>query len=108
MRVNIYAEELTRRIEIHKKEIGGQVFTGLRIYLYLPVTSNAREVEMGRAEPVNYVGPFYHGTKVGLDGVIIDDDSSAITIWGKRDLRVILRDAIAELDKHYNDGPDSA
>ena len=30
-----------------------------------------------------------------------DDDSSAITIWGKRDLRVLLREALVKLDEHY-------
>jgi hypothetical protein len=30
-----------------------------------------------------------------------DDDSSAVTFWGKRDLRVMLRKALEELDKHY-------
>ena len=33
MRVNVYAEELTDRIEIVSKEIDGQTFTGLRFYL---------------------------------------------------------------------------
>lgn len=33
MRVNIYAEEMTERVEIIGKEIEGQTFTGLRIYL---------------------------------------------------------------------------
>lgn len=30
-----------------------------------------------------------------------DDDSSAITIWGKRDLRTLLTEAIEKLDEHY-------
>jgi hypothetical protein len=40
MRVNIYAEEMTDRIEIIHKTIDGQDFTGLRFYLELPVTVN--------------------------------------------------------------------
>ena len=38
MRVNVYAEEMTNRIEIVSKTIEGQQFTGLRLYLELPVT----------------------------------------------------------------------
>ena len=36
MRVNIYAEEMTERVEIISKEIDGHRFTGLRLYLELP------------------------------------------------------------------------
>jgi hypothetical protein len=36
MRVNIYAEELTERVEIVTKDIDGVMFTGLRFYLELP------------------------------------------------------------------------
>lgn len=83
MRVNVYAEELTDRIEIVRKEIDGHTFTGLRIYLELPVTLNG----------VHHSGPFLH--RPG------DDDSSAVTFWGKRDLRAVLRKALALLDEHY-------
>lgn len=83
MRVNVYAEEMTERVEIIAKEIDGQQFTGLRIYLELPATVNGQQ----------YQGPFMH--RPG------DDDSSAVTFWGKRDLRVVLRKALDELDKHY-------
>ena len=83
MRVNVYAEEMTDRIEIIGKEIDGRVYTGLRIYLELPVTVNGTQ----------YQGPFMH--RPG------DDDSSAITFWGKRDLRDVLRKAIEALDTHY-------
>ena len=38
MRVNVYAEEITDRIEIIEKVIDGQSFTGCRFYLELPVT----------------------------------------------------------------------
>lgn len=86
MRVNVYAEELPDAcdIEIIGKEIDGHTFTGLRIPLYLPVTmpdgSQAR-------------GKFMHHPG--------DDDSSAITIWGKKDLRMLLIESILKLDQHY-------
>ena len=84
MRVNVYAEEMTERIEIIEKVIDGQAFTGLRFYLELPVsTSHGEQIS----------GPFIH--RPG------DDDSAAVTFWGKRDLRVILRKALAMLDDHY-------
>jgi hypothetical protein len=84
MRVNIYAEEMTDRIEIIEKEVEGHKFTALRFYLELPVTVNG----------VNHQGPFIH--RPG------DDDSAAVTFWGKRDLRVVLRKALAALDHHYD------
>ena len=85
MRVNVYAEEMTQRLEIISKTIDGQEFTGLRFYLELPVTLNDGS---GHAQ-----GPFMH--RPG------DDDSAAVTFWGKKDLRSLLRKAINELDHHY-------
>lgn len=84
MRVNVYAEEMTDRIEIISKEIDGHQFTGLRIYLELPATVGGHQ----------YQGPFMH--RPG------DDDSSAVTFWGKRDLRDVLRKALKQLDEHYS------
>lgn len=106
MRVNIYAEEMTDRVEIITKEIDGQEFTGLRIYLELP-TSLPKDVWLSGPthavadaydEPPtdvtrNVRGPFMH--RPG------DDDSSAVTFWGKRDLRTTLRKATNMLDEHY-------
>ena len=83
MRVNVYSEEMSDRVEIISKEINGQKFTGLRIYLELPATVDGKQ----------YQGPFMHGPG--------DDDSSAVTFWGKRDLRDVLRIALAKLDEHY-------
>jgi hypothetical protein len=83
MRVNVYAEEMTERIEIISKAIDGHTFTGLRFYLELPVTVGGRQVS----------GPFMH--RPG------DDDSSAVTFWGKKDLRVQLRRALDLLETHY-------
>jgi hypothetical protein len=83
MRVNVYAEEMTEKVEIITKEVNGTKFTGLRIYLELPATVDGKQ----------YSGPFIH--QLG------DDDSSAVTFWGKKDLRTVLRKALAELDTHY-------
>lgn len=96
MRVNIYAEEMSDRVEIVQKTIDGQVFTGLRLYLYLPVTCpavthHASGTVEHRQQQVR--GPFVH-----REG---DDDSAAVTFWGKRDLRDVLRKAIDLLDDHY-------
>jgi hypothetical protein len=101
MRVNVYAEEMTDRIEIIGKEIDGHTFTGLRFYLELPVTvkrSNIPGPECAEENPtVEQVrGPFEH--RPG------DDDSAAVTFWGKRDLREVLRKALAMLDEYYAKG----
>lgn len=98
MRVNIYAEEMTDRVEIIAKEVDGQRFTGCRFYLELPCTIPAPPAEgevtvPGDTVTVNVRGPFMH--RPG------DDDSSAVTFWGKRDLRDVLRKALALLDEHY-------
>ena len=97
MRVNCYAEEMTDRIEIIGKEIDGHTFTGLRFYLELPVTiPSPREPNVfppTNAPSINVAGPFIH--RPG------DDDSAAVTFWGKRDLRVMLRQALDALDEHY-------
>jgi hypothetical protein len=89
MRVNIYAEEMTDRVEIIEKEVEGHKFTALRFYLELPVT--LKDVD-GKG-PVQVQGPFIH--RPG------DDDSSAVTFWGKQDLRVMLRKALTMLDTYY-------
>ena len=96
MRVNVYAEEMTDRIEIISKEIDGHKFTGLRLYLELPVTipNPLRGARATQPDTVNVAGPFIH--RPG------DDDSAAVTFWGKRDLRIVLKKMIVELDKHYD------
>lgn len=104
MRVNVYAEEMTDRIEVITKEIDGHKFTGLRIYLELPVTVGGREGSHRSVEgpdvyppvsgePAQVAGPFIH--RPG------DDDSSAVTFWGKQDLRLVLLQALEALDRHY-------
>lgn len=92
MRVNVYAEEMTDRVEIITKTIDGQDFTGLRIYLELPVTQQ-RETPLGGRFTEQVRGPFMH--RPG------DDDSAAVTFWGKRGLREVLKKALAMLDEHY-------
>lgn len=89
MRVNIYAEELTDKVEIISKEIEGQKFTGLRLYLELPVTLN----NPGGNTVTQFKGPFMHHPD--------DNDSAAITIWGKKDLRSILDIMKVKLDEYY-------
>jgi hypothetical protein len=89
MRVNVYAEEMTDRVEIISKEIDGHTFTGLRLYLELPVSTP----HPNPGFPQEVRGPFMH--RPG------DDDSAAVTFWGKRDLRDVLRKMLAELDRHY-------
>lgn len=106
MRVNIYAEEMTDRVEIIEKEIDGTSFTGCRFYLELP-TSLPKEVwlsgptsavkaayaESPTDQVRNVKGPFIH--RPG------DDDSSAVTFWGKQDLKTVLLKALELLDAHY-------
>jgi hypothetical protein len=88
MRVNIYSEELTERVEIISKTVDGQEFTGVRFYLELPVT-----VPTGHGNGlIVHKGPFLH--KPG------DDDSAAVTFWGKKDARTLFAKAIKLLDKH--------
>lgn len=88
MRVNVYAEEMTDRVEIVTKTVDGREFTGLRFWLELPVT-----MQQPGVEPFQAKGPFMHRPD--------DDDSSAVTFWGKQDLRQVLQKAIEILDAHY-------
>lgn len=80
MRVNIYAEELTDRVSIISKEIEGHTYNAVRFYLELPATVDGAQ----------YAGPFIH--RPG------DDDSSAVTFWGRGTLRKIFVNAIDALD----------
>lgn len=88
MRVNVYAEEMTERIEIVRKRTADGEFTGVRFYLELPISVPAAGGHM-----ITHRGPFIHHPG--------DDDSSAVTFWGKTDLRKVLYKALAMLDKHY-------
>jgi hypothetical protein len=93
MRVNVYAEELTERMEIVTKEVDGVKFTGVRFYLELPVTIPYTDREGKHLGNTVHKGPFMH--KEG------DDDSSAVTFWGKQDFRQVLLKALALLDSYY-------
>lgn len=97
MRVNIYAEEMTDRVEIVTKTIDGVEFEALRFYLYLPVTKQViRDTHTGPVNDVVQVqGPFIH-----REG---DDDSAAVTFWSRGQLRSILSKAIDLLDAHHNE-----
>jgi hypothetical protein len=87
MRVNVYAEEMTTRVELVTKEIPGEgAFTGVRFYLELPVTM--RDADHNISGQV--AGPFIH-----REG---DDDSSAVTFWGKGKLRLMLQAALKLLE----------
>jgi hypothetical protein len=88
MRVNIYAEEITDRVEIFEKRSGDQSFTAIRFYLELPVTMPSVDGTVAQVS-----GPFRHHPD--------DDDSSAVTFWGKKDMREVLQKAIAMLDAHH-------
>lgn len=85
MRVNIYAEEITDRVEIVAK---GE-FTGLRFYLELPVTQH---MDDGRGF-IQHRGPFMHRRG--------DDDSSAVTFWGKRATIPLLEEGLRQLKDFY-------
>jgi hypothetical protein len=87
MRVNIYAEEITQRVELVKK---GE-FTGIRFYLELPVALQTPPTKLGEQPGITHLsGPFVHHHN--------DDDSAAVTFWGKRELRSALIKAMALLD----------
>ena len=95
MRVNVYAEEMTERIEVITKRTEDGVFTGLRFYLELPI-----QYPVGGGHHLTHRGPFIH--RPG------DDDSSAVTFWGKQDLRKVLIKALEMLDRHYSGSRDEA
>lgn len=89
MRVNIYAEEMTDRVEVIEKTTPDGLFTGVRFYLELPVT--VAQAQGGAVSQIR--GPFMHHPE--------DDDSAAVTFWGKKDLCAVLELALKKLDEHY-------
>ncbi len=97
MRVNIYAEEMTDRVEIVEKMCDGELFTGVRFYLYLPVSLGLPAAD-GQQQQKR--GPFMHGPN--------DDDSAAVTFWGKHQLRESLQIALKLLDERRYIGRDPA
>lgn len=86
MRVNVYGEELTDRLELVEKTVdeGGEPYTfyGVRFWLKFPNQDW-------------WVHRKYKGE--------IDDDSSAVTIWAptKEKLELMLRRALGVLDGRY-------
>lgn len=88
MRVNVYAEEITDRVEVIQK---GE-FTGVRFWLALPVTMRIPSDIPGETMISQVRGPFMHHPG--------DDDSAAVTFWGKRELRKALVKALELLDAH--------
>ena len=86
MRVNVYGEELTDRIELVEKSVdeGGEVYTfyGIRIWLKFPNQD------------------WWIHRKVNG---ILDDDSSAVTIWAtnKNKLSVLLQRMAGVLEGNY-------
>ncbi len=103
MRVNVYAEEMTDRVEIVSKTIDGHEFTGLRFYLELPASTYSHAV--GQKVPADIDPRLFDGV-IQIQGPFIhhpgDDDSAAVTFWGKQDLRPMLTRALALLAEHYN------
>ena len=89
MRVNVYAEEISERIEIvEKRGEKGQVFYGVRFYTELPVTLAG--VPVGNFK-TQVQGPFIH-----CEG---DDDSAAVTFWSLPRTKRILRQALQKIDE---------
>ena len=81
MRINIYNEELTDRVEVLHQVVDGIPYTGLRFYLELPATVNGAQ----------YQGPFLH--RPG------DDDSSAVTFWSRGSLQGLFTRALSLLQQ---------
>lgn len=91
MRVNIYAEELTDRVEVINKEIDGHTYHAVRFYMELPCTINNCDCIVKSSVCPTTNGPFMH--RPG------DDDSAAVTFWGRKQLRVLFENAIKALDE---------
>jgi hypothetical protein len=94
MRVNVYAEEMTGKVELVTKTADGQEFVGVRFWLYLPVSLPGPRDNKGHGPTAQ--GPFIHK----LTTFDHDDDSSAVTFWGKKELRASLMRALELLDAH--------
>lgn len=90
MRLNVYREEITERIELVKKSTEAGDFIGVRFFIETPVTlrNPPQATQLVR-------GPYMR-----VDG---DDDSSAVTFWAleadQRTLRAALHKAIKLLDE---------
>lgn len=88
MRCNIYAEEITQRVELVRK---GE-FTGIRFYLHLPVSLQTPPTKLGCQPGIAQVqGPFIHHRD--------DDDSAAVTFWGKREFKAAMIRALQLIEE---------
>ena len=84
--VNIYAEDLTDRIEVLSKDIEGVSYTGLVLYLEPPTV-----IKSGH----------YAGQNLPGSCLYRDSGPYTLTVWGKRDLRDLLDKMKDALDHHY-------
>jgi hypothetical protein len=96
MRVNVYAEEMTDRVEIVTKETKDGTFTGVRFYLELPVTTDLPVFQRDAAGVYAVCGGNVRGPFIHHPG---DDDSAAVTFWGKTELKNALRKALFLLEQ---------
>lgn len=92
MRVNIYAEEMTNKVELIEKTTKDGTFVGVRFWLELPATIPNPRGDAGEFPTVNVKGPFMHHAD--------DNDSAAVTFWGKAQLKAALRKALDLLEAH--------
>lgn len=90
MRVNVYAEEMTDKVELIEKTTKDGTFVGVRFWLELPVTHSDPHDQS--VKPAQVRGPFMHHPG--------DNDSAAVTFWGKKQLKVALRKALDLLEAH--------
>lgn len=88
MRVNVYAQEISERVEIvEKRGENGEKFYGVRIYTELPVTTPLP----GKGGVHQVKGPFIHH-----DG---DDDSAAVTFWSLSRTKRVLEKAVKQINE---------
>ena len=85
MRVNIYDEEQTGRLEVVEATVRGEPFIGLRFYLELPVTTPHGDIQ----------GPFTPNP--------VAEDTAAVTFWKREDMRPMLRHALSLLDQYHGE-----
>jgi hypothetical protein len=85
MRINVYDEEQTGRIEVVENTVRGEQFVGLRFFLELPVTTPHGNIQ----------GPFAPNP--------VSEETAAVTFWNRKDLRPMLRHALALLDQYHGE-----
>lgn len=96
MRLNVYSDELTSRMEIVERETQAGKFIGIRIFIETPVT-----IKNEHGMKAIFRGPFEKE-----DG---DDDSSAVTFWARAEapdlLLKLFRKAALELSQAISPHP---